>query len=249
MISIAAKRQSASRVPNDVFTHRRSQVNVWISLVLLLLTLTGAQAQRRAVPYVTADAGVNFLQEVEFRPNSSIFPVSTEAEFDPGYRFDVGIGYLLKEGGAFSYRYGKAIFDVAAEITAGMTYNQASSLGAMDLSSNGSSLELIQVPLMANIVFRFPVSERFSVSVGGGAGGLIAILQADSATASKSSEDDVLFAYQAIANLHYDFTEHFTTSVGYKYTGTSNSNFKGDFDVMADGFSSHWLGLTFNWVF
>ncbi|HWQ92380.1 MAG TPA: outer membrane beta-barrel protein [Clostridia bacterium] len=216
----------------------------------LALACPNAPAQGRETPYITVDAGAAWVQSMEIQQlNSPFFPRSSEIEFDPGFRLDAGFGYLLREGAVVGYKRAKAVFDIAVELDAGFIYNEAKSIGGSDLDGTGTTLDLYQIPLMANAIFSFPITERLRVSTGGGVGGVVMLMHADSLASSASTEEELVFGYQALANVSYGFTDNFSAGLSYRFLGTSNAEFGGDLQFSGDSVMTHFLGLSFTWVF
>src|SRR5262245_17580234 len=132
-------------------------------------------------------------------------PVSgTKVEFDPGFRFGIGIGTEVT-------RY------VALEIESGFHYNSLRSITGAD----AVDAQVYQAPTMGNVVLQFPNRTRFVPVIGAGAGAISAILDADNLTLGTSTfaDDDQTwtFAYQGYAGVQYNFADNMGLGLFYHY--------------------------------
>jgi len=128
----------------------------------------------------------------------------TKVEFDPGFRFGIGLGTDIS-------RY------VALELESGFHYNSIRSIS----DATSSDGQIYQIPLLANVVVQFPNRTRFVPVIGAGAGAISALLDADNLTIGGStfSGDDQAwtFAYQGYAGLQYNFADNLGVGVFYHY--------------------------------
>lgn len=103
--------------------------------------------------------------------------------------------------------------------------------------------------LMANILYDIPLTDRFTVSIGAGAGGVHE--QFDDGLLDQ--DEDINFAYQGLAGLSYAIGQRTDLTLNYRYMRTDESDFHGahaghtDFYALDDG-ESHTVtvGLRFD---
>jgi opacity protein-like surface antigen len=167
-----------------------------------------------------ADTGLYF--------DASAGPNFTDAdELDVGFRFSAGVGYNLN-------KYWGVEFDT------GWAWNKFDSGGDSSYS---------QLPFMVNVVYRYPIGAKFETYIGGGVGGVYAILDIDD-NFTNDDDGDVLFGWQAIAGVRYIISETMSVGIGYKYLGTS----EGEFEIAGgkattEVLNNHTFGAVFNWKF
>ena len=192
-----------------------------------LFGLAGVSAADPSDPnmYVKFDAGANFIQDTDGSRSAAPLPtVLFNAEFDPGFRVGLGGGYNF-------HRY------LGVEFESGFLYNEIKDTDSW----------LGQVPLLANLVLRYPNTSPLVPFIGGGAGAVIGILDLDELD---DSDSEALFAWQGLAGLSYKVSD--TTSVGlaYKYLGTESSTYHvAGFRWHLSEVHNHSVNLVFNWQF
>ena len=154
--------------------------------------------------YVNVDAGGNILQNMSVKNAASGF------SFDPGTRADVSIGYQIAD-------------PLAIELETGILWNSLSSDSGPGFPFDDRT-SLYQVPLLANLIYRVPISGGLSAYFGGGAGGVASTLQLREHPAPgvyfHDTDTDFTFAYQGLAGLKYAFNPAMEVGVGYKFLGT-----------------------------
>jgi len=124
-----------------------------------------------------------------------------DLETDPGFRLGLAGGLQLNDS-------------LALELESGVTYNAVDSVGGISLSGAGVELDIYQVPVLLSLIYRIPIGDHFSAYLGGGAGGVYALLEGD------ESEDDITFAWQVQAGAEWAIGENLNLGVGYKLLGT-----------------------------
>ena len=108
--------------------------------------------------YLTADVGVNFAMKGEFKDGGN---VGSDFKFNPGLGMNIGVGYN------FTKMFG-------LEISSGLQWNKVKELNIANpipgLVVSQDSGDLYQVPLVANFVVNFNVTDKFDIALLGGAG-------------------------------------------------------------------------------
>jgi opacity protein-like surface antigen len=166
-------------------------------------------------------------------------PVSgTRVEFDPGFRFGIGIGTEVT-------RY------LALEIESGFHYNALRSISGADAVDG----QLYQVPVLGNVVLQFPNRTRFVPVIGAGAGAISAILDADNLSLGTSSfsgdEQTWTFAYQGYAGVQYHFADNMGLGLFYHYMVSDAPSWGNGPDgvIKFNRLQSHSVALTLNFRF
>jgi opacity protein-like surface antigen len=180
-------------------------------------------------PYVSIDAGVNLVPDVDVTLRDPLVTVTGQFEFDPGVRFGVAGGYRFTP-----------IF--AAELETGFIYNEL---------KDNDDITLSHIPFLANAVFRFENSTPLIPFMGVGAGGIASFFDIDNDDFDEDESDgDVVFAWQAFAGLHYKINDHMSAGITYKYLGADGP----EFDIQGTGVEfdtvhNHSILASFNWAF
>jgi len=97
-----------------------------------------------------------------------------------------------------------------------------------------ASGELSEASVMVNIIYDVPLFERFSLSVGLGAGADYAHFQLDTPWAPVD-EEDLHFAYQGLAGLNYALTEMTVVFVNYRFANVRDIRFDPTPNVHLEG--------------
>ena len=171
--------------------------------VLTCLAVLTSSGQERGW-YVRGDAGPAWNQELSVKEFLGVKNVG-KFEFDTGVRLDVAGGYNFKPW-------------LAAEFETGFIGNQIQPTHDSSLSS---------IPIMANILFQLPNSTRFVPFIGGGAGGVVSVLDADDLGNPAlgfidGTDSDLVFAWQGFAGVRYKINEQFGVYLTYRYLGTTD---------------------------
>ena len=184
------------------------------------------------------EAGATVMPSAKLTSFQTEITSGEKVEFDPGFRFGVGIGTELT-------RY------VALEVESGFHYNALHSIsGAFNTDA-----QLYQIPVLGNVVFQFPNRTRFVPVIGAGAGAISAILDADNisfgASTLSGSEQTWTFAYQGYAGLQYHFAENMGVGLFYHYMVSDRPSWGDGPDgvVKFNRLQSHSLALTLNFRF
>jgi opacity protein-like surface antigen len=181
--------------------------------------------------YAHADAGVSLVQDVTLHSG----PNSGSASFDPGVRGDLAIGYNFNDSWA-------------VELESGAIWNSIDSIGGQSLSSQGESFDLYQVPILVNVIYKYPI-HKWTPYWGLGIGGVFTDAEISQSGGSASSSD-FTFAYQAEAGIKYALCSHAYVDIGYKFFGTLDHdwNFAGE-QIDSDALFTHAVVVSFTWTF
>lgn len=216
------------------------------SLVLIAASTATAQVSGRV--YLAADAGVSFLEGTTAHTSLLSFPVDLKAEFDPGYRTDLRIGYFVPQGAALNFRGSELVCNFAFEFDTGIAANAFT-------TEASASADLYQVPLLLNAIIEFPLSDRLSLGLGMGVGGALTMVQARTSLGEGTSTE-AGFAYQGVARISYFLSPHFTVSAFSKVMAPPKSSFPeeafggtGAGQIRMDGPLSISGGLGFTYIF
>lgn len=183
----------------------------FISLVLAVACGCGhAHAQDaadwRQGLYVKGAGAVNVMRDHDFNTASG----QIDTDMDTGY----GIS------GAVGYDYGQ----VRAEVEMAYRQNDVSShtlAGTGALANPGGDVSSLAV--MVNGYYDFDTQSPLTPYVGAGIGVANVDFQDYASGATNAmSGDDTTFAYQAIAGLEYEFVDHLSALVEYRYFATSD---------------------------
>ncbi len=198
--------------------------------------------------YATVDFGGVYQQEDTTLFQSAPFPSSTSATFNLGLRGNVALGYNITRLWA-------------VEFDTGVLWNSMDKVNGVPLDQPyplNVSFETYTIPMLANVVFKYPLKHSLVPYVGIGAGGTASILSYSQA--NSSMEDcDFQFAYQVEAGLKYKFSERMSVGIAYQFLGTTDPSWRSTFSVAGQpamdyqfkekGFYTHSLVLSFAWNF
>jgi opacity protein-like surface antigen len=207
----------------------------------LCLGATMAQAQYNyhpsadIGPYIRADIGPSFFENGRLTRFGG--PVSSPVEYDTGLAADLALGWDFSQyvGADFELGY------VGARIN-----------NVPGFFSDDS--HIANVPFLANVTLSLPLPNCNVVPyVGVGAGGTDVIFDTNEfgngATTVFGSEDDVVFAWQAVAGLRFKLNGNISLGLGYKYFATGKPSFSyppaPNFPVDFKGARTHSILFTF----
>lgn len=165
-------------------------------------------------PYFKGEIGPTMTEDVTLRDFLGLG--GGKIEFDPGMRMAVGGGYSFSDF-------------VAVGGETGFTFNYIDNISGNFVGEGDSSIG--QVPLLANVVFKFPNPSRVVPFIGAGAGVSFPFFHADDIvfdptpgspgsgdeTIVDGSESDAVFAWQAFAGLKYQINDNMSVGLSYKY--------------------------------
>ena len=202
-----------------------TQWQIWFGGLASLLMSGGVSAQNQVGWYMGLEGGANFQQNL-----TAVYTVPTVVAFGPGPCFRLRGGY------SFSRFF-------ALELEGGFTQNELTQLNGSDISGKGA--EIRQFPILGNVLFGVPLGSRWSLSLGGGVGGVFS--QWNLAPGGfyntfqiTSPDTDFVFGYQALAGLHCGINERWTFGLEYRFLATESHEWNfGSLTVPADRTMAH----------
>jgi opacity protein-like surface antigen len=191
-----------------------------------------------------------------FQPDTTLYqsypsPTTANASFNPGIRGDIALGYNITRS-------------LAAEFDTGVLWNSMDSLGGIPLSSDGLSFDTYTVPIMANIVYKVPLTGPWSPYLGVGIGGAAAIVSYDvgGSTPTTVGDCDFVFAYSVEAGLKYKLTKNACIGIAYKFFGMMDPSWNlvvptvpgsllpaANYHFKEEDFYIHSIVVSFTWNF
>jgi opacity protein-like surface antigen len=150
--------------------------------------------------YLGFDIGAALQQDITIKDT---FGESEKVNFDPGVRFDFQAGYNFTT-------------DWAAEMELGVVVNQVKD--SVVFGTDFMEVDLVELPIMVNVIYTQPLGRGFSACIGGGIGGVFSDYSNEYGGTTKS---DATLAFQGIAGLKYTINERWDTGVSYKFLGTT----------------------------
>ena len=150
--------------------------------------------------YLGFDGGVALQQSVTL--NDSVGD-SDRVTFDSGARLDLQLGYNFVTNWAAEFELGLIISPVKYSYTLGTDY---------------MGVDLVQMPLMVNVIYSRPLGRHFSVYAGGGVGGVFSYYEDEYGDTTPSAS---AFAYQGLAGVKFALNKKWDLGVGYKFLGTT----------------------------
>ncbi|MCE9522400.1 MAG: outer membrane beta-barrel protein [Alphaproteobacteria bacterium] len=161
--------------------------------------------------YVGIEAGANWIDDTEFAFDDNFFDDAELAialppsSLSPSLNFDTGWAALGTVGYAFDNNW-----RIEGEL--GFRQNDADVIfGGKSVSA--FSGELTEYSAMVNVLYDIPLAEKLSLSVGAGVGADYS--QFDDGAGF--DDNDISFAYQAIAGLSYELTNRLDLTLTYRY--------------------------------
>ena len=206
--------------------------------------------------YMTPTLGVSVMQDPKLRTSSltGIGPENYNVQGDvsitlnPGIRFDLPFGVNATEWFSFEFAPG-IIWNSLQSINAKGTL----SADNLDPISGSGSLTLggnfIQVPIMANFIFKIPTGTKWTPYFGGGVGGnynYLTVTSISGVSEPSSIQDDCWsIGYQGIAGFDYECTKEISIGLRYIFTGSTEQVFQGDLSGLSTkGSYTHTVNLT-----
>lgn len=180
--------------------------------------------------YVHADAGGVFMQDLTFHARFGSQSGSFGTHFNPGARGDIAVGYNLTDS-------------LAVEIETGALWNR-----------DGSSVDMYQIPLLENLVYRVHLKNGWTPYIGAGAGADFGIFNLPviqpNGTLGTTTSDDVTFGYQAKAGISYAISPRADLDLGYEFLGSFEHHWDiGAIQYTTDKIYTHAVLLSFRWKF
>ena len=188
------------------------------------LALPATAEEKESGFFFNVGTGVNWAEDVDIE----VAGVSSTADLDVGIRVAVGGGYNINKylGVGFETGYIWNGFD-------------------------GNDNSLSHLPGMFNGELRIPNVSKLEPYLGGGIGGSWNILYVDGSGGNDWDVDsDFNFAWQATGGVRYKFVRNMSLGIGYKYFGTSSSDYHINGTNPHIGTSNnHTLNVAFNMMF
>jgi opacity protein-like surface antigen len=211
----------------------------------LLLAAASGHAQLADKFYLDLDGGGAFQGTVSIKNNTgfNISPPSGDIRFNTGYRAGLDAGFNLSKS-------------FAVELDASIIQNTINTVGQFQLSTYGARAKLDQIPLLMNVIYRFPLKCPFKPYVGVGIGGVESIFDSSNIPFSGSgatpsyNATDYTFAYQAEAGFKYSLGKHMEIGAAYKFVGTTEHTWNdNNITLQTDGTMTQSIEATFTWRF
>jgi opacity protein-like surface antigen len=153
--------------------------------------------------YLGTDVGLNLADDL-------VVPGFGSISLDPGVRWDVTMGYAFKLADQLT---------LAPEVEVGLMYNSYDKATEFGVGSAPISGDLLQVPIVANLILNWHFSDNW-VAYGGGGAGYDYFETDNNDIGLSSSESD--FAWQGEAGIKYKFGAS-ELGLGYKYLASQPS--------------------------
>lgn len=186
------------------------------------MALVACWASRAEEPrdqcYMSMDAGLALQEGITLK--DTLYGGSAKVEMDPGFRFDVDLGFRLSS----SWRIG---------LESGIIYNSVTSIGGAPISDSSASLDLYEFPLLFTVTYEIPPQGPLTAYVSAGVGGVATWFYEDQFNYSS----DLTAGYQVAAGVNYELNKNWELGVAYKLLGTTERDF-GD-GIKADGNLTH----------
>lgn len=138
---------------------------------------------------------------------------------------------------------------LVAGLETGAIWSSVDSIGGVTMSSYGGSLDLFQIPLMANVVFTTHSWKRLRPYAGGGLGCVFGLLDFNSPLGNIEDVDTTL-AFQALAGVRYEISDRLELGLGYKYLATQSHAWSQDgVALYTEGSGIHSVTCSLTWRF
>ena len=206
-----------------------------------------AVAQRDNRDYPQTNINPLFATSVPFNGTVSYESIG----FNPGFRFDFAPGYRLNQWINFEFETG-CIYNTVESytITGNGTFTGVSGdpnlNGTMKLDAEGY---LLQVPLMVNVEFSYPIGDGWRPFVGAGGGGMFQKLTVSTISGTINYQGDFnqsnfMGAWEAFLGCGYQVAPGFDVSIVYRVDGVLSPDFGGytmqNFYTQAVEFEMNW---------
>lgn len=218
-----------------------------MAIVGATLTLAAASGHAQLADkfYIGVDGGGAFQQDISIKNNTGFAP-GGNIQFDTGFRAGLDLGYNVCDS-------------FAVELETGLIKNDINQVGVQSLSSfsNGSEAELDEIPLLVNLIYKFPLKSSFKPYIGVGVGGMAGIFKSSNIQNSfflggnpTYKDTDYTFAYQAEAGFKYWLNQNIAFGVAYKFVGTTEHTWNDNsITLQTDGTMTQSIEATFTWRF
>jgi OmpA-OmpF porin, OOP family len=191
------------------------------SVAALSLIAVRESSARHEGWYVGLEGGANWVDDTEFRFDFDDTPPLNAPDFAGDADFDTGWAALGTVGYAFDSHW-------RVELELGYRQNDMGAFSFIDGFDNEEdpiirtfSGELTEYTAMVNVIYDVPLSDRLDLNLGLGAGADYSQFE-DSGIVD---DEDVTFAYQAIAGVTYALTDRLDLAVTYRYLNAGDPEF------------------------
>jgi opacity protein-like surface antigen len=204
-------------------------------------------AQRDSRDYPQTNISPLFSNQVQFNGTVSYESIG----FNPGFRFDFAPGYRLNQWINFEFETG-CIYNTVESYTisgngtfTGVGGNPNLN-GTMKLDAQGY---LLQVPLMVNVEFSYPIGDGWRPFLGAGGGGMFQKLTVSTISGTINYQGDFnqsnfMGAWEAFLGCGYQVAPGFDVSIAYRIDGVLSPDFGGytmqNFYTQAAEFEMNW---------
>ena len=185
--------------------------------------------------YFGFDAGAAFQQDINLYDSIGD---NEKIAFGTGVRLDGQLGYNITPRWAAEFEFGLIINEV----------KQSAMLG-----TDFMNVDLVEVPIMLNVIYTQPLGDHFSAYLGGGVGAVFSDYETDY---GGTTEGDTTFGYQGLAGFKYIINERWDLGVTYKFLGTTQHDVGPGFDsngnsteFKSNGTMTHAVLLALTWRF
>lgn len=206
--------------------------------------------------YMTPTLGISVMQDPKLRTNSlenlseENYDVSGDLSLslNPGIRFDLPFGVNATEW--FSFEFAPGVIWNSFQSIKGQGTISGDSLapftgeGSLTLGGN-----FVQIPIMANFIFKIPTGTKWTPYIGGGVGGNYNYVTVTSISGvpepSEIKDNCWSMGYQGIAGFDYECTKEISLGLRYIFTGSTQQVFQGDLaGFSTQGSFTHTVNLT-----
>jgi opacity protein-like surface antigen len=163
--------------------------------------------------YLGFDGGAAFQQPINLYDSIGD---KEKVTFDTGARLDLELGCNVTPNWAL-------------ELEMGLIINQVKN--SFVLGTDFMNVDLVEFPVMANVIYTRPLGHNFSVYLGGGLGGVFSDYENEF---GETTEGDTTFAFQGLAGLKYTFGDRWDVGVTYKFLGTTKHDVGSGFDSLGN---------------
>lgn len=185
--------------------------------------------------YVAPTIGAALVQDIDLSNSTSdqyytSIVTSGSLTINPGVRFDLPVGYRVNDWINVELAP-SVIYNTIQSIQGGSVFTYSDWWASIDPALVGTKSQgtftpiesgnLIQVPLMVNILFTIPTGSEWEPFVGGGIG---AIYLSRTLNYPERSFTDNCWSqsYSALAGLNYHYDKDISIGVVYKFNGTGD---------------------------
>lgn len=134
----------------------------------------------------------------------------------------------------------------AFELETAHVHNAFDKIGGVSLRSNGDNLQMLEVPLVFNALYKPPLSELLTGYVGAGIGGVVTTFCSERGFYYEY-DSNFTFGYQGMAGANYQLGDRWSVGLAYKFLGTTDHDL--GFGVKSGGKFTHSLLFCVSYTF